>query len=362
MRWLPPSLRGEGKGGDMMLYSGVSWRRRASRFLACRMPGVLLCLAISGLASLLAWAEGSLLGKAWLEPMNLALLVGVCIRTVYEPGRLWVPGIRYCSRTLLNIAIACLGASFSIGAVLSAGPWLLAGVAGIVAFSLAFTCCVGRVAGLPVSQTLLVACGNSICGNSAIMAAAPVIHARDEDVGATIAFTAAGGLVIVLGLPLLAPVLNVSDAARGALAGLTVYAVPQVIAASSPFGLAAVHMGTLVKLMRVLMLGPVCVVLSWLSSGFDGGPRRRTRLVPWYITGFLIMMAGRSFDMIPHGIVAPLNVAATVLTILAMAALGLSIDLRSVMRAGQPLILTVALSLCGLVGASVILVRVMPGG
>ena len=51
----------------------------------------------------------------------------------------------------------------------------------------------------------------------------------------------------------------------GALAGLTVYAVPQVIAAAAPFGPKAVQIGTLVKLIRVLMLGPVCLVLSLVT-------------------------------------------------------------------------------------------------
>ncbi len=45
---------------------------------------------------------------------------------------------------------------------------------------------------------LLVACGNSICGNSAIVAVAPVIKARAEDVAASIAFTAALGILVVL--------------------------------------------------------------------------------------------------------------------------------------------------------------------
>ena len=50
------------------------------------------------------------------------------------------------------------------------------------------------------------------------------------------------------------------------LAGLTVYAVPQVLAATAPVGLVAVHVGTLVKLVRVLMLGPVVLALSLVAS------------------------------------------------------------------------------------------------
>src|SRR5436853_7003212 len=85
-------------------------------------------------------------------------------------------------------------------------------------------------------MSVLVACGNSICGNSAIAAVAPIIGARGEDIASSIAFTAVLGVVVVLGLPLLVPVLDLSLTQYGTLAGLTVYAVPQVLAATLPIG------------------------------------------------------------------------------------------------------------------------------
>ena len=56
---------------------------------------------------------------------------------------------------------------------------------------------------LPQRMAMLVACGNSICGNSAIAAVAPVIGADADDVAASIAFTAVLGVIVVLALPLL---------------------------------------------------------------------------------------------------------------------------------------------------------------
>lgn len=341
---------------------------RAVQAIFRRLPGMGLCGALAVLAYGLQAAETRLCGRAWLEALNIALLlgVGVGVRACIGPHAGLAAGIKCCARTLLNVGIACMGATFSVGAVLRAGPGLLlGGVACIVVFSLVFTCCVGRVAGLSPARTLLVACGNSICGNSAIMAAAPVIHAREADVGATIAFTAAGGLVVVLGLPLLA-LPGLGNAGHGVLAGLTVYAVPQVVAAASPFGAGAVQAGTLVKLMRVLMLGPVCLVLSVLCAraAGHGGWRRGSvlRLVPWYIIGFGAMMGLRAAGVVPPCAVTGLNGLATGLTVLAMAALGLGVELRAVLCAGRPLVITVVVSLLGLVGASVLLVRFAGGG
>src|SRR5690606_16194235 len=116
----------------------------------------------------------------------------------------------------------------------------------------------------------LIACGNSICGNSAIAAVAPVIGARDDEVAASIGFTAVLGIVAVLVLPVVAGLLGFSEARFGILAGMTVYAVPQVLAATSAAGAVALHFGTIVKLVRVLMLGPVCLMLALVTGGRTG--------------------------------------------------------------------------------------------
>ena len=156
-----------------------------------------------------------------------------------------------------------LGASLSARMVVAAGPGLLFGIAGIVIAAICISYGIGRALGLPHRMSVLVACGNSICGNSAIAAVAPVIGADGEDVAASIAFTAVLGVAVVLGLPLLAPLLSLTGLQYGVLAGLTVYAVPQVLAATAPIGAVAVQMGTLVKLVRVLMLAQSCLACRY---------------------------------------------------------------------------------------------------
>ena len=121
-------------------------------------------------------------------------------------------------------------------------------------------------------MAILIACGNSICGNSAIAAVAPVIGAHSDDVAASISFTAVLGVIVVLTLPLLVPVLQLSLTQYGVLAGLTVYAVPQVLAATLPIGALSNQVGTVVKLVRVLMLGPVVLGLSLLARDLRTEP------------------------------------------------------------------------------------------
>src|SRR6202041_1896730 len=134
-------------------------------------------------------------------------------------------------------------------------------------------------------------------------AVAPVIGADSDDIAASISFTAVLGVIVVLTLPLLVPVLQLSLTQYGVLAGLTVYAVPQVLAATLPIGALSNQVGTIVKLVRVLMLGPVVLGLSLLARNLRSDPTSvRTNksglywqeLVPWFITGFLTVLIVRS--------------------------------------------------------------------
>ncbi|HEU4961737.1 MAG TPA: putative sulfate exporter family transporter [Sphingomonas sp.] len=328
--------------------------------LVAPFPGIALCSILTLAAFALERIERDLFGRTWLEALVLAILTGVAVRTIWTPGSRWMPGIEMSGKLLLEIAVVLLGASVSAATVLAAGPTLLVGIAGLVAAAIAASFAIGRVLGLRSRLAVLVACGNSICGNSAIAAVAPVIGADGEDVAAAIAFTAVLGVVVVLGLPLLGFAMGMSGTRFGALAGLTVYAVPQVIAAASPLGVNAIRMGTLVKLVRVLMLGPVCVMLALVGGGAG---RRGTpalgQMVPWFIVGFLLMIAARSLNLVPHAALAPIGEAATLLTVVSMAALGVSTDLSSVARAGAPATLTACLSLAVLLGLSLALLHLV---
>jgi len=338
------------------------------------LPGIGLCLAVTGAAYVLEAGERALTGKAWLEALVLAILIGTAVRSLWTPSDRWHDGIAFSAKYLLEVAVVLLGASVSAATILSAGVGLLAGIAGVVACAILLSFGIGRLLGLPARMALLVACGNSICGNSAIAAVAPVIGADSDDVAASIAFTAVLGVVVVIGLPLLGIALGMSGLAVGALAGLTVYAVPQVIAAASPLGPAAVQMGTLVKLVRVLMLGPVCLVLSLVAPRLapqnvpagefvteEPAPKGLdlAHLVPWFIIGFLALVACRSLGLVPTAAIAPIGRAATLLTVISMAALGLGVDVRTVANAGGRVTAAVVLSLLGLGTISCTLLAVL---
>jgi uncharacterized integral membrane protein (TIGR00698 family) len=322
---------------------------------------MLLCAAIALAAIGLEHIEEAWTGRPWLEGLVIAILLGTILRTVWTPGARWTPGIGFSAKILLEIAVVLLGASISFQAVVQAGFGLILGIAIVVALAIGASYGLCRGLGLPKRMAVLVACGNSICGNSAIAAVAPVIGAKAEDVASSIAFTAILGVIVVLALPLLVPLFSLSETQYGVLAGLAVYAVPQVLAATLPVGIVSTQLGTLVKLVRVLMLGPVVIGLS-LAMGRDGATRpgfSLNRFVPWFIIGFLALAALRSTGLIPDVVLQAIMPLATILTVISMAALGLGVDLKVLGRVGGRVTLAVTLSLIVLIGISMVLIRLL---
>lgn len=329
------------------------------------IPGIVLCGAITAVSLGAQLVEEHVFAHPYVEALVIAILLGMAIRTAWQPSKRWRSGIAFSAKQLLEVAVMLLGASVSFAAIVASGYLLVAAIAGTVTVMLAITYGLSRMLGLPTKLSILIACGNSICGNSAIAAVAPVIGADGDDVASSISFTAILGVLMVLGLPLLIPLLGLSATQYGILAGLTVYAVPQVLAATVPAGIVSTQIGTLVKLVRVLMLGPIVVALSLVAAHRRKRHADATKavaispfkLVPWFIIGFLVLSALRSLQLVPDIAVAPVTKTAGILTVLSMAALGLGVDVRVLSTVGGRVTAAVTLSLLLLLGLSIGLVH-----
>jgi uncharacterized integral membrane protein (TIGR00698 family) len=340
------------------------WRNVAGLLVAG-----LVAVASLGIAALETWQ----MGHPVVEALVVALVVGMLVRFVWSPREVHQPGLRFASKTLLEIAVVLLGVSIDFSLLARAGVSLALAVVAIVAGGLAIGVLIARALGLSPKLSILVATGNAICGNSAIAAVAPVIESNAEDVASSIAFTAILGVVVVVSLPLLIAPLGLTHYQYGVLAGLTVYAVPQVLAAAFPVSALAGDVATLVKLVRVLMLGPVVLFFAVrmrqrrmrnaLDAANPGSQSTRLpplgMLVPWFIIGFVVVAALRGIGVLPAGWVPPARAASTYLTILAMAALGLSADPRAVARAGSRVVAAVSLSLAVLVALALAAIGVL---
>ncbi|MGV3575836.1 MAG: YeiH family protein [Devosia sp.] len=313
------------------------------------IPGLSLSTGIAVLALIAEQLQRRLFGWVALDGLVVAIVAGIVVHSLFGLATRFRAGVHFAAKTVLEVTIVLLGGTISAGAILQIGPVVVAAIVLVVVAALGLSYGIGRALGLDARLATLVACGNSICGNSAIMATAPVIKAPAEDVAASIAFTAALGVLVVLLLPLGVRLLGINEWQYGVIAGLSVYAVPQVLAATVPVGVMSTQIATLVKLIRVLMLGPVVLGLGLMQKHRVRSALPLSALLPWFIIGFLAMMGMRSAGLLPEALLPALQNTSTYLTLIAMAALGLSVDLRSILAAGGRVLATGFLSIAMLI-------------
>ena len=326
------------------------------------LPGLTICAGVSVMAWLAERLQGLLFGHAWIESLIVAIIIGPFVRVWAGRKDGWDPGLRFCSATLLEIAVVLFGLSISGATLHTLGLASFFAIAGLVMVIVPVSYGLGRAAGLRHDCALLVAFGNGICGNSAIAAVASVIDARPADVTAAIGYTAILGVATVLILPLLQLPLGLSPEQFGCFAGALVYAVPQVFAATAPAGPVAVQFGTLTKLTRVMMLGPAIMAAALLRKAQlrrreAGAVLPAGKLLPWFVIGFLVAMMARVSGLVPDPLVRPAMDLANVLTCMSMAALGLNVDLRQIARGGGRLTFVVLMSVAALALLSYCLAR-----
>jgi uncharacterized integral membrane protein (TIGR00698 family) len=322
---------------------------------ASRVPGLALVVVVAVVAQRAGAWEARALGRMLVDPLVLAILVGMVARAAigarFETAAI-DPGVGFAAKDVLEVAVVLLGASVNLAMLRSAGLPLALGLVGFVALALIGGIAIGRALGLRPSLSVLIAAGNAICGNSAIAAVAPSIGARREDTASAIAFTALLGMVAVIGLPLLMRPLGLTHEQFGVLAGSTVYAVPQVLAAAFPVSDVAGEMATLVKLTRVLLLGPLVLVIAawWRRTHVDAAGLKLPRVgLPWFILGFAALAVLRASGLLSVANAELAAEAAHRLTLAAMAGLGLSVDLREVRRVGAKAALSASAGLLLLV-------------
>lgn len=345
-----------------MAVSTRMFRRETPAIAGRLLPGLLLAAAIGAIALGLEAVEKVALGQPIIEGLVAAILVGMVVRNLLTLPASTDAGVKFSAKQVLEVAVCVLGATIDLRQVLAAGPALLLAIALGVSGGIAVSFTLGRTVGLGGKLAILVAVGNSICGNSAIAAVAPVIRADKKDIASSIALTALVGVVLVISLPALIPLLGLSLYQYGVVAGMTVYAVPQVVAASFPVSQLSGDVATLVKLVRVLFLGPVVLGFSLatrLRSGGQAGSGKRPALVPWFVAGFIGLAILRYLGVIPTAEALLAKDASRLLMILAMAALGLGVEFSVLRKVGPRVALAVIGSLIFLVVLSLVLITTL---
>jgi uncharacterized membrane protein YadS len=265
---------------------------------------------------------------------------------------------------VLRTAIVLLGATFSFAQVVAIGGKALLMVVALMLLALAVAHTLGRLMGTPGRLATLIGVGTAVCGNTAIVATAPVIGARDDEVSFAIATNTLFGTMAVFLYPFIGRALGLDDASFGTWAGTAVNDTSQVVATGFAFSDAAGKVATAVKLTRNALMGGVILAMGLAyarqvaaeaaaRAGADGGSataalpsigwaKRLQQSLPLFVVGFLALALVNTLGGIRAlsaaagtDVTVWLQYAAKFLILVALAGVGLSTRFAAMRKTGM---------------------------
>lgn len=303
-----------------------------------KLPGILLAAIIA----VPAW----LLGKAFpiIGSPVLGILFGMILAFWKRPALL-DDGVKYTSKKLLQYSIVLLGFDMNLFNVFRVGSQTLILMCFTLTAAFVTAFITGKLLKVDGKTATLIGVGTSICGGSAIAAAAPVIRADDEEVAHSISTIFLFNVIAAFLFPFLGHVLGMSDHSFGLWAGTAVNDTSSVVAAGYTFSNAAGNLAVIVKLTRTLMIVPVTLVLALYTSrktagGHSGGTYHIAKIFPWFVLGFVAACMINTFLPMPRGMGGFLSQVGKFVIVMAMASIGLNTNVvKLIKRGGKPILL-----------------------
>lgn len=330
-----------------------------------KLPGLFLAVFIAIFGGFLSdWLGLEFFGttKSPFSPVVLAILLGLVVRNLVGLNLLFNPGIQFSLKFILRAGIVLLGLKLSLSEIGSVGLDALPVVVVCIAFAIVLVILLGRLLNISARLATLIAVGTSICGATAIVATSPVIGAKQNETSYAVACIALFGLLAMLFYPPLARELFAGDAsAAGIFLGTSVHDTAQVIGAGMAYEQlygpsATLETATVTKMLRNLsMLIVIPLVSIWYHrrSASSGAATNWTSMVPLFVIGFAAMSllrtvgdmgGGRAFGVLNAGdwqqLLGWASFASSFFLTAAMAAVGLSTNLKDIVRIGpRPLLM-----------------------
>ncbi|MBD3868036.1 MAG: putative sulfate exporter family transporter [Acidobacteria bacterium] len=295
-----------------------------------RLPGVALA---SGLGILSVF-----LSRSGLIPfagaITIAIVLGILVGNFAPVSRIRPEGISWCETVLLSWAVALMGLNLDFGVLADmrgGGGAAVITVVIVVAATLGIALVVGRSVGLPRSLSLLLGVGSAICGSSAIAAVAPLVTRDRSEIGLSISVVNLLGVIGIFLLPAIVVLQGLGESSGGLLIGGSLQAVGHVVAAGFSVSDGVGELATVVKMFRILLLGPVVigVGLAMRSRGSASW-----RLVPGYIVAFIVLAVVGNLGILPEGWTGAVKTVSKVMLAVAMAGVGLRIQVAGLIRQG----------------------------
>ncbi len=322
------------------------------------LPG----FVISGLITLAAFllAKTDIAQQIHLSALTIAILIGIAFGNLFY-GKIEhaaAQGITFIKGTVLRLGIVLYGFNISLNEISAVGINAILADGLMLVMTFFITCALGiYLFNIDKQIVYLTASGCSICGAAAIMATESVVKGGSHKVSIAVALIVIFGTLCMFLYPLVYPYVNHILTAHqfGIYIGSSVHEVAQVYAAGGAINPTTADTAVITKMIRVMMLAPFLIFLSWYLTKNDPANQSKKLHIPWFAVLFIGTAVFNSFGLLPESVVNWLIELDRVLLMLAMSALGVTTQISAIKQAGvKPLLLGFTVCIWLIVGGFLI--------
>ena len=277
----------------------------------------------------------------YIGPVAISIILGMIINYLYPLDKSFKEGITFSEKYLLSIAIIFMGAGLDLSILGLIESEIIYIILAIIVVAIFSSLIIGKIFNLSNSLSFLIGIGNGVCGASAIAGASSIIKSKKEDIVLSISIINLLGTMGIFIVPLCINLFFEGDINNiGIIIGSTIQAVGQVTAAGFIMGDEVGEIAVLTKMIRILMLGPILIILTFYCSVLKYKISKKISFtIPFFIIGFIVFIIAVNCNLIPLFLLPIISTLSKYSLLFAMAAIGLNISLQSILRSGPKVFL-----------------------
>lgn len=314
-------------------------------------------------------SEAAIFKYLSFSPLIIGIILGMMYGNTLKKNmpEEWLPGINFCSKKILRLAIILYGFKLTFQNVIDVGLSAIMVDIIMIVGTLILGLLLGKILKIDKEITLLTSTGSAICGAAAVLGCEAVLHNKAHKTAIAVATVVIFGTIAMFLYPLLYRngILDLTPEQWGIYTGASVHEVAHVVGAGNAMDESISSVAIIVKMIRVIFLAPVllifALVLARRSTQIDGQSQAVKITIPWFAFGFILVIGFNSLDLLPATIVEGINYIDTFLLTMAMTALGMETHLRKFKEAGpKPFLLALLLFMWLIIGGYLVVKYISP--
>ena len=313
-----------------------------------KLRGIVACILVALASKFLSLNYGA-------PTMLFALILGMSVNFLNE-SEYSIPGIDFCSTTVLRFGVVLLGSKILFGDVLALGWPTALVVVGCMFATILFGAVIAKALKLDYRFGMLSGGAVGICGIAAAMTLSSVMpksKEMEQYTLLTVVMVATFGALAMVAYPVLVSFLGFSSQQMGIFIGGSIHDVSHVIGAGYSISDDVGYVAMIVKMLRVALLIPMAWVFMLIFAKQRAASEGRTKLSPpYFLFGFVLLAIINNIGWIPQAVGDVMNTTSQDCFVIAIAALGMKTSFKGLLDIGwrpAAMVLSESLFLGGLI-------------